>query len=291
MESFSDLFHQLTRSSQETKQKKQSFHSRSGRAYLFDEVANVSLGDEASRLMTTGAHVVRDAFCNLCKAGPIGWHYVSASDPSQAYKVGRTILERAAVVDRVEGFEGEDAESDDDECEMDREALGGGGGGGAVFVVRQSAGGGVSAAAAAASAAAAAAAAERFGRNPVPTARAQLRQLQARVAAISAAADSAAAAARARAGAGGAGGEGGRGGGGGGRTMLLSASPPSPLAAAAAGRPVLGISPPRGDERSTDDDDEGYAEEQDRRGGGGGGGGAGGGLVRSHLHGLISRLS
>ena len=91
----------------------QSFHARSGRAYLFDEVANVSLGEETARLMTTGAHVVRDAFCVRCAAGPIGWHYVSAADASQAYKVGRTVLERAAVVDRVEGVEG-DASSDDD---------------------------------------------------------------------------------------------------------------------------------------------------------------------------------
>ena len=107
----------------------QSFHSRSGRAYLFDEVANVSLGDETARLMTTGAHVVRDAFCALCQAGPIGWRYVAASEASQAYKVGRTILERAAVVDQIEGLEGDNPDSDDDECEMDREALGVSGGG------------------------------------------------------------------------------------------------------------------------------------------------------------------
>ena len=36
----------------------QSFHSRQGKAYLFNEVVNVSFGPKEERLMTTGALLV-----------------------------------------------------------------------------------------------------------------------------------------------------------------------------------------------------------------------------------------
>jgi hypothetical protein len=79
------------------------FHSRAGRCYLFEQAANVVAGPPEERLMTTGRHVVRDLACSRCLA-PLGWRYDAASEPSQGYKVGKTILERASVAAaRAEG--------------------------------------------------------------------------------------------------------------------------------------------------------------------------------------------
>lgn len=54
----------------------QQFHSKNGRAYLFKGVVNVCFGPKEERLMTTGVHIVRDAFCVGCML-PVGWKYVN----------------------------------------------------------------------------------------------------------------------------------------------------------------------------------------------------------------------
>ena len=77
-----------------------SFHSRYGRAYLFDDVVNVSWRSEAEeRFMTTGKHMVHDVHCNKCLR-VVGWRYERAFEESQKYKEGKFVLERAKLNQR-----------------------------------------------------------------------------------------------------------------------------------------------------------------------------------------------
>ncbi|XP_019462138.1 PREDICTED: protein yippee-like isoform X2 [Lupinus angustifolius] len=70
-----------------------SFHSRHGKAYLFNKVANVSMGEKEDRQMMTGMHTVVDIFCVGC-GSIVGWKYESAHEKSQKYKEGKSVLER-----------------------------------------------------------------------------------------------------------------------------------------------------------------------------------------------------
>ncbi|KAL3140719.1 hypothetical protein ABBQ32_005274 [Trebouxia sp. C0010 RCD-2024] len=74
-----------------------SFHSRSGRAYLFSAVVNLMSAEKEARLMTTGLHTVCDLYCNGCMQ-VVGWSYIWAEEPSQKYKEGKSIIERTKVV-------------------------------------------------------------------------------------------------------------------------------------------------------------------------------------------------
>ncbi|KAG2429744.1 hypothetical protein HXX76_010528 [Chlamydomonas incerta] len=74
------------------------FHSKHGRAYLFNTAVNLSTGPREERMMTTGLHVVCDVYCSKCQ-WPVGWKYELAYEKSQKYKEGKVILERASVVD------------------------------------------------------------------------------------------------------------------------------------------------------------------------------------------------
>ena len=52
--------------------------------------------------MLTGRHFVRDVFCKKCST-KLGWTYEFAMEPSQKYKEGYVILERA-LISETEGF-------------------------------------------------------------------------------------------------------------------------------------------------------------------------------------------
>lgn len=71
-----------------------AFHSNNGRAYLFDKLVNISIGEKVDRLMLTGLHTVADIFCVGCGSS-VGWKYEVAYDDSQKYKEGKFILERS----------------------------------------------------------------------------------------------------------------------------------------------------------------------------------------------------
>lgn len=70
-----------------------SFHGRHGRAYLFDNCVNVSIGPAEDRLLITGLHSVCDIFCKRCKT-MVGWTYAKAYEASQKYKEGKYIVEK-----------------------------------------------------------------------------------------------------------------------------------------------------------------------------------------------------
>ncbi|KAJ7961250.1 Protein yippee-like [Quillaja saponaria] len=74
-----------------------SFHSRHGKAYLFDKVVNVTVGEKEERPMITGVHTVVDIFCVAC-GSIVGWKYESAYEKTQKYKEGKFILERFKVL-------------------------------------------------------------------------------------------------------------------------------------------------------------------------------------------------
>ncbi|KAL1819080.1 hypothetical protein ACET3Z_013949 [Daucus carota] len=74
-----------------------AFSSRHGKAYLFRNVANVTLGEKEERMMITGMHIVADIFC-VCCGSNVGWKYESAYEKSQKYKEGKFILERFQIL-------------------------------------------------------------------------------------------------------------------------------------------------------------------------------------------------
>ncbi|KAI4385656.1 hypothetical protein MLD38_003652 [Melastoma candidum] len=73
-----------------------SFQSRHGKAYLFNKVANVTVGTTEVRMMMTGLHTVADIFCVSC-GSIVGWKYETAHDKSQKYKEGKSVLEREKI--------------------------------------------------------------------------------------------------------------------------------------------------------------------------------------------------
>ncbi|GLT51463.1 hypothetical protein SLA2020_248770 [Shorea laevis] len=73
-----------------------SFQCRHGKAYLFDKVVNVTVGEKEDRMMTTGMHTVVDIFC-VCCGSIVGWKYETAHEKNQKYKEGRSVLERFKI--------------------------------------------------------------------------------------------------------------------------------------------------------------------------------------------------
>jgi len=69
------------------------FQGRHGRAYLFGNVINVTLGPKEDRILTTGLHTVCDIYCIACEDN-IGWFYEEAFEASQKYKEGKFIIEK-----------------------------------------------------------------------------------------------------------------------------------------------------------------------------------------------------
>eukprot|EP00262_Sarcandra_glabra_P007073 TRINITY_DN1963_c0_g1_i1.p1 TRINITY_DN1963_c0_g1~~TRINITY_DN1963_c0_g1_i1.p1 ORF type:complete len:130 (+),score=25.18 TRINITY_DN1963_c0_g1_i1:141-530(+) len=73
-----------------------SFHCRHGKAYLFNKVVNVTVGEKEERMMMTGLHTVADIFCVGC-GSIVGWKYEAAHEKREKYKEGKFILERFKV--------------------------------------------------------------------------------------------------------------------------------------------------------------------------------------------------
>mmetsp|Transcript_17402 Transcript_17402/g.34133 ORF Transcript_17402/g.34133 Transcript_17402/m.34133 type:complete len:118 (+) Transcript_17402:94-447(+) len=73
-----------------------AFQGRHGRAFLFSNVVNITLGPKEDRILITGLHTVADCYCNCCQA-ILGWKYVEAFEESQKYKEGKCIIEKARM--------------------------------------------------------------------------------------------------------------------------------------------------------------------------------------------------
>ncbi|CDH93300.1 Yippee domain-containing protein [Caenorhabditis elegans] len=76
-----------------------SFTGTTGQAFLFKNVTNVKFGESVVRNMLTGAHFVRDVFCQSCRA-QLGWMYELAPNDNEKYKEGSVILERMNITER-----------------------------------------------------------------------------------------------------------------------------------------------------------------------------------------------
>jgi len=74
-----------------------AFQGRHGRAYLFSNVVNVTLGPKEDRLLITGLHTVANIYCTSCNT-VLGWKYEQAFEESQKYKEGKFIIEKAKVM-------------------------------------------------------------------------------------------------------------------------------------------------------------------------------------------------
>ena len=74
-----------------------AFQGRHGRAYLFSNVVNITLGPKEDRLLITGLHTVSDIYCSCCQQ-VLGWKYLQAFEESQKYKEGKFIIEKAKMV-------------------------------------------------------------------------------------------------------------------------------------------------------------------------------------------------
>lgn len=73
-----------------------NFKSSTGPAYLFKKVVNTFYGEIHLKVMATGQHHIRNAYCKRCNQC-IGWTYENAFEESELYKIGQTILECAYV--------------------------------------------------------------------------------------------------------------------------------------------------------------------------------------------------
>ena len=72
------------------------FHGRGGRAYLFHNAYNFTIGPIERRVLITGLHSVADIFCIGCDTC-CGWTYKEAHEESQKYKEGKFILEKVRL--------------------------------------------------------------------------------------------------------------------------------------------------------------------------------------------------
>ncbi|KAL8161017.1 hypothetical protein V2J09_012506 [Rumex salicifolius] len=73
-----------------------TFQSRHGKAYLFRNVVNVTMGETEDREMMTGLHTVADIFCVGC-GSILGWRYETAHVRNEKYKEGKSVLERYKI--------------------------------------------------------------------------------------------------------------------------------------------------------------------------------------------------
>ncbi|XVF26195.1 hypothetical protein REPUB_Repub13aG0278100 [Reevesia pubescens] len=73
------------------------FQGRFGRAYLFRNAVNISLGPTEERILNSGLHEVNDIYCSSCQQ-IMGWKYEKAYVESQKYKEGMFILEKERML-------------------------------------------------------------------------------------------------------------------------------------------------------------------------------------------------
>ncbi|KAK8643785.1 hypothetical protein V6N13_013063 [Hibiscus sabdariffa] len=78
-----------------------SFQCCRGKAYLFNNAVNITVGALEERMMLSGMHTVADIFCCCC-GQIVGWKYEAVYEKSQKYKEGKFVLERGRIVDGID---------------------------------------------------------------------------------------------------------------------------------------------------------------------------------------------
>ncbi|KAK9672409.1 hypothetical protein RND81_12G098600 [Saponaria officinalis] len=74
-----------------------AFVAKSGRAAMFGETMNVTVGEKTVKKLMTGDFTVGEIYCAKC-GQVLGWKYFQAHQPNQVYKEGKFILELAKLV-------------------------------------------------------------------------------------------------------------------------------------------------------------------------------------------------
>ncbi|KAM1407549.1 hypothetical protein EV1_002111 [Malus domestica] len=72
------------------------FVGKTGPAYLFSHAMNIIVGQKEDRKLISGAFSVADIYCSNC-GEVLGWKYLRAYEPTQMYKQGMFIIERAKI--------------------------------------------------------------------------------------------------------------------------------------------------------------------------------------------------
>ena len=73
-----------------------AFSGRSGTAFLFGKVVNVTYGNVENKQLRTGMHATAPAFCKGCDK-EVGWYYEHAYEENEKYKTKKTILEKKFI--------------------------------------------------------------------------------------------------------------------------------------------------------------------------------------------------
>lgn len=68
-----------------------AFHCRNGKAYLFNNAANIKVGTLEERMMLSEMHIVADILFYDC-GQIVGWKFVVAHEKNHKYKEGNLIL-------------------------------------------------------------------------------------------------------------------------------------------------------------------------------------------------------
>ncbi|KAL6205777.1 hypothetical protein ACLB2K_023029 [Fragaria x ananassa] len=89
-----------------------AFHCRRGKAFLFNNAVNITIGALEERMMLSGVHTVADTFCCFC-GQIVGWKYETAHETAQKYKEGKFVLERGRIVEEVDFSTEFDIDSED----------------------------------------------------------------------------------------------------------------------------------------------------------------------------------
>ncbi|KAM0133694.1 hypothetical protein ACHAP3_005821 [Botrytis cinerea] len=67
------------------------FFDRTGEAFIFSDVFNISFGKPEELKATTGLHIIRSIYCRVC-ATEVGWRYDRAPSDVERYKEGKYLL-------------------------------------------------------------------------------------------------------------------------------------------------------------------------------------------------------
>ncbi|KAI9096749.1 hypothetical protein K1719_025928 [Acacia pycnantha] len=73
-----------------------SFKAKSGAAFMFSHARNIIEGVKQDRQLMTGMFSITNIYCSDCGL-ELGWKYIRAYEPSQKYKEGNFIIEKAKI--------------------------------------------------------------------------------------------------------------------------------------------------------------------------------------------------
>jgi len=77
-----------------------SYHSGDDKAFLFDNVVNITCGEAAERKFMSGHYTVATASCKECKT-ELGWKYLKAEAKQNRFKERKLVLEKPKIKKQI----------------------------------------------------------------------------------------------------------------------------------------------------------------------------------------------